>query len=450
MYCTDNYDTYQYYMKRPPMIVSTPGVIQHIPTRYYTQTDVIHDKECFTLFMTCVIFPMLYSILTTGSIQEILRLFIYIREGVFDGYHSVKRFMMRTLIQILRIFGLYTFSTYTVVKDGKEVFSATSEYFFMKSTRSNIKLVDRAKYRVCTWIDNECELYRLTNNDDEPELTEKHNDIYDFIIHTFDNDPRVRIHRGDFRISTRTLLYKNYHIFCKSYQISNTVEMRVSLDNGTTTEVIYIPLKNHLHYYLEKNIVLDKKFLRWYLYNKLGRKDVSDYLGLPDSKYEVIVYYEDYIFDDVNVNNNSTTDRINHVIRKLSEATTANTENVETDTILPKSKPRAFRVNEGQYILVGSRYMIKVDSILHCPVFETGDHDVFHVDDVLTNYYEESECSKTDTEYNDDEITKTDADADTDTDTDPDADTRGCRNDESNPNNESFEPEFEIIEPTTN
>ena len=355
--------------------------------------------------------------------------------------------------------GCYTFSTYTVVKNGREVFSATSEYFFMKTTCANIKRVDRAKNCICKWIDNECDIYRHINNGEEAELTESHNDIYDFILHVCDDDTRARIHRGDFRISSHTSINDNYRKFGKSYQICDTVELRVSTENSdlNTTEVIFINMKHPIHFYVEKNIILDKKFLRWYLYSKLGRKDLAEYIGLPYSKYEVNIYYENFMKDVC-------------VGVKSSCLLAALTDELVTPETGVEQRIRAFRLDDSQYILVGNQYMVKVDSVLGCPVFESIDKDVYHIDDALTNYYENSVCSDTDDGYVSEDEHEDPDDEDEDQDQDQDQDDESAvtdytDNDEPEPEPEPVVPvvpvvavesintslpdsEFEIIEPS--
>ena len=292
---------------------------------------------------------------------------------------------------------------------------------------------------MCKWIDNECRIYRRVNNDEEPELTETHNDIYDFIIHKCEDDTCARIHRGDFRISTHTLITDNYRTFCKSYQLCPTVELNVAVDD-VNTEVVFIDMKYPTNFYVEKNIIVDKGFLRWYLYSKLGRKDLADYIGLPYSKYEVNIYYKDFMTEAV--------------------AETGALASQET------KRARVFSVNDGQYVFVGNRYIVKVDAILGCPVVESTDTDVFHIDDILTNYYENSVCSATDDEddHQDDKDDKDDDDDsavsestdndtdndDTDTDADDDTDAlEASAEAETETETESPDPEFEIIEPST-
>ena len=481
MYCDVNNDKYNPYIKTQlqSFVQIHTGMISDISSPYYTETDLTCDTIYFALVMSYLILPILYIILTTGDFNTIMLLWSFIQTGIFDAFQCVKQFMTNTVIYTMRVFGYYTFSTYTVVKDGRELFSSRSEYFHMKSTRDNIRRVDPAKYRICKWIDNECRIYRSVNNGELPKFTETHNDIYDFIVHTFDSETHARVHRGDFRISTHTSMYDNYRKFCKSYQFCDTVELRVSLADlnegsispstasasasATATEVIFIDMKRPFNFYIEKNILLDKKFLRWYLYSQLGRKDLANYIGLPYSKYEVNMYYKDFM-KDVGV-----TVKPNPSERVLSAlAGVAGDETNEAAVM--SQRIRAFTVNDNQFILIGNRYMVKVDAILGCPVFESGDKDVLQIEDVLTNYYENSVVSDTDDEddqdqddqdqddqdqddqdqdedADDDESAVTDYMTDTDVADATDADGADAVNKfETKP--ELQDPEFELIDPS--
>ena len=429
MYCDVNNDKYNPYTENrmPSFVQIRSGMISDMSTLYYTEADLTCDTLYFALVMSYLILPILYIILTTGNPNIIMLLWSFIQTGIFDAFQGVKQFLTNTVIYTMRVFGYYTFSTYTVVKDGRELFSSRSEYFHMKSTRDNIKRVDPAKYRICKWIDNECRLYQSINNGEEPELTESHNDIYDFIVHTFDSETHARFHRGDFRISTHTSMYDNYRKFCKSYQFCDTVELRVSLADlnegshatasasasASATEVIFIDMKRPFNFYIEKNILLDKKFLRWYLYSHLGRKDLANYVGLPYSKYELNMYYKDFM-KDVGV-----TVKPNPSERVLSAL--AGVAGDEAHPVAVSQRIRAFTVNDNQFILIGNRYMVKVDAILGCPVFESGDKDVLQIEDVLTNYYEDSVVSDTDDDDDQDQDDQDDQDQD-DQDQDEDQD----------------------------
>lgn len=384
------------------------------PTRSAILADTMTDAQLmFAYFSLYILFPMLYIIISTGNIKPIMTLWRFIQSGIFDTASNIKEFLTDIVYAALRVFGGYTFSTYTVVRGGREIYTASSIYYFHTTDVYSVYRIDRAKYNVCKWIDKQCALYTRQHNGDVPELTDTHNDIYDFILHKIDNDPYTRIHRGDFSGRTHTLYTTHYRIFPKSYQMADTAELMVLLPppssstvNGagvaetdteteTVPETFTISLKAPYHFFLEKNEFLDKKFLQWKLYNECGRKDVADYIGTPFSKYKVALCYSECM-------NNSA----------------------------------AFQLNDSHSILIGNRYIVKVDSVLRCPVLDSSENQVFDIDGVLSSYYD---CSETETE------TETDDDSDSDSDTDDIPDEGETPATDQDP-----DPEFEIIEgPTT-
>ena len=286
----------------------------------------------------------------------------FIQLGVFNIVSGVNEFLTDIVYGALRVFGQYTFSTYTVVKSGREIYTSSSMYFFYPTNVDSVYRIDRAKYNVCKWIDKQCALYRRQYNGDEPELTETHNDIYDFILHRIDGEPYTRIHRGDFSARTHTLVSYNYRKFLKSYQIAEKVELSIcapSNDEVVAPETFTINLKSPHHFLLEKNEILDKTFLQWKLYNECGRKDIADYIGMPFTNYKVTMFY-----------------------------------NGVNDNISPM-----YHLNDSHSILIGTRYAIKVDTALRCPVVESCDKDVYDIDGIISSYYD---CSDSDSESDSD------------------------------------------------
>jgi hypothetical protein len=389
------------------------------PTLADTMTDAQHMFAYFSLY---IVFPLLYIIISTGNIKPIMTLWRFIQSGIFDTASHIKEFLTDIVYAVLRLFGEYTFSTYTVVKNGREIYTASSMYYFYTTNMDTVYRIDRAKYNVCKWIDKQCDLYTRQYNGDEPELTETHNDIYDFILHKIDNEPYTRIHRGDFWGRTHTLSTTHYRKFPKSYQMAETAELMVVLPppssssvngNGTgtgadttaetTAETFTINLKAPHHFFLEKNEFLDKKFLQWKLHNECGRPDVADYIGMPFSKYKVALCYS----ETMNKNNNNN------------------------DSV-------AYQLNDSHSILIGNRYIVKVDSVLRCPVLDSSENQVFDIDSVLSSYYD---CSDTESESETDTDTDTESDTDTDTETDADAQTETGETPATDQ-----DPEFEIIE----
>ena len=384
--------------------------------------DTMTDAQLmFAYFSLYILFPMLYIVISTGNIKPIMSIWRFIQSGIFDTASNIKEFLTDIVYAVLRVFGHYTFSTYTVVKNGREIYTASSMYYFYTTNMDTVYRIDRAKYNVCKWIDKQCEMYTQRYNGDVPELTETHNDIYDFILHKIDNEPYTRIHRGDFSGRTHTLSTTHYRRFPKSYQMANTAELMVVLPPSSSSvnaggvaetetatdnaaETFTINLKSPHHFFLEKNEFLDKKFLQWKLYNECGRPDVADYIGMPFSKYKVALCYSECMNKNNNNNNNSV----------------------------------AYQLNDSHSILIGNRYIVKVDSVLRCPVFDSGENQVFDIDGVLSSYYN---CSDTESESESESVTESETDAETDAETETG---------ETPATDQDHDPEFEMIEdPTT-
>jgi hypothetical protein len=336
----------------------------------------------------------------------------FIQSGIFNFVSEVKEFFTDVVYNALRVFGRYTFSTYTVVKNGREIYTTSSMYFFYHTDEYSVYRIDRAKYNVCKWIDKQCELYRRQYNGSEPELTETHNDIYDFILHKVDDEPYTRIHRGDFSARTHTLFTEHYRKFPKSYQIAEKAEITICQSvadaDWPAPETFTINLKTPHHFFLEKNEILDKAFLQWKLYSECGRKDVASYIGLPFSNYKVTMFYNDCM-----------------------------------KTYLPNLKnTNVYELNDSHSILIGSRYLVKVDSVLRCPVIESEEHQVFDIDIALSSYYTDS-ASESATDEGEGEGEGEDAegegeDAEDETEGDADAETEAAAQ-------KVDDPEFEII-----
>lgn len=386
----------------------------------HTMSDI---QFVFAHFSFYILFPLLYIIISTGNIAPIMLVWNYIQSGIFDTASHIKNYLTDIVYATLRVFGQYTFSTYTVVRNGREIYTSSSMCYFYQTDVKSVYRIDRAKYNVCKWIDKQCAIYSRLHNGDIPELTETHNDIYDFILHKIDTEPYTRIHRGDFSGRTHTLSTSHYRKFHKSYEIAGTAEVMVcvpsSITNGVVTEseagtapeIFTINLKAPHHFFLEKNEFLDKKFLQWKLYNECGRSDVADYIGMPFSKYKVALCYSECM---KNKDNN----------------------------------PVAYQLNDSHSILIGNKYIVKVDSVLRCPVLDSGENQVFDIDGILSSYYDCSDTaddSDTDDDETDDDETETETTADdaaATAETETTAETTAATTD--------HDPEFEIIEELAN
>lgn len=403
MFCFPEADeTYISYLQpASPTPTPTPHTIND-----YILAPMTDAQFYFAHFSMYILFPLLYSIIATGNYKAVMTLWSFVQSGIFDIVSEVKDVLTDIVYSALRVFGQYSFSTYTVVKNGREIYTASSMYFFYHTDVNSVYKIDRAKYNVCKWIDKQCALYKRQYNGDEAELTDTHNDIYDFILHKVDDEPYTRIHRGDFSARTHTLSINHYRKFAKSYQIADKAEITVCQSvadaDWPAPETFTINLKTPHHFFLEKNEFLDKSFLQWKLYNECGRKDVASYIGMPFSNYKVTMFY--------------------------SECMKASLPNV------------VFQLNDSHSVLIGSRYLVKVDSVLRCPVLESGEHPVFDIDTTLFSYYSDSAS----------EITSESSDADSSESSESDAESE-AKDAESEAAEEPKvdDPEFEIIEGET-
>lgn len=392
-----------------------------------TKNEPISDIQLyFAYFSLYILFPLLYNMLISGNSSVIMVLLRYITSGVYDTVYYVKEAATDMFYAALRMFGKYNFSTYTVVKDGREIYSASSLFYYYKSDVSSVYRIDRAKYDVCKWIDKQCRLFSKIHGV-EPDVNNTHNHIYDFILHKVDNQPYTRIHRGDFTGRTHTLISEHYRPYKNSYQFASDAELIVHVHQSTVEPPIVsnatcdstaadgstsiecetntcippfkfaINLKSPNNFFLEKNEILDAKFLQWKLYNEFGRDEIAKYLHSPFYNYQVNMYYNECMNEYFN--DNTTT---SSAAAKLDALTAP--EVVEPDVAAPNddNKPQtrihAYHLNHQQSVIVGHTYIVKVDSLLRCPVFESNEKQVFDIDGVLSSYYD---CSESDDEAND-------------------------------------------------
>ncbi len=441
----------------------TPNFINtHIPPPTFSnkeyQPDITSTQIAFAFFSTYLLFPLTYFIFSTGNIYPIIFVWNFIKTGILNTVHAVNEFLTDVVYTTLRMFGQYTFSTYTVVKNGREVYSASSMCFFKHSSIDSVYRVDRAKYNLCKWIDRQCEQYRLQNHGEEPELTDKHNDIYDFIVHKVDNQPFIRIHRGDFSGRTHTFINQHYRPFKKGYQIANGAKLTVCLPNDnneeSTPETFSISLKHPYNFLLEKNEILDKKFLQWKIYTDYGRADVANYIGQPFSKYTLTLSYHDRMKPYLNEFSSKALSAMKEATAEAEATaeTTADTAVTPDETNEEEQNSVIFYINDSHSMIVGTRYVVKVDSLLRCPVFESNDSQVYDLDNMLTNYYV---CSDSDTDATTDSDSDYDSDEDdesvdnSDNDDDNDAENRTPTKKSDGSTTLPDDPEFEVIDQQT-
>ncbi len=367
------------------------------------QQKPISDMEIyFAYFSVYILFPLLYNMLVCGDKSVIIVLWRYITSGVFDTVSYIKEVATDLFYTALRTFGQYSFSTYTVVKDGREIYTSSSMFYYYKSDEVSVYRIDQAKYNVCKWIDRQCKLY-LKIHGEEPEVNAAQNDIYDFILHKVDRQPYTRIHRGDFTGRTHTLITEHYRPYRKSYLFAPEAELTIYtnstsiepplVSNATTTvhdhdhdddddavdscfqpQVFKLNLKTPRHFFLEKNEILDTAFLKWMIYNEFGRDGISKYLRSPFYNYKLTLYYNECMKD--------------YFKEETKTVTITETENQEPRIIntQPTRFP-AYVLDHTQSVIIGHTYVVKIDSLLRCPVFESNEKQVFDIDGVLSSYY---------------------------------------------------------------
>lgn len=418
----------------------------------YTEYEIKHAEIICAISMVYVIFPLLYTAYITNNVGVMFSIWNIIQSGIFDKIKKVKQYLSDKVAYMMHYLGYRTFSTYTVVKNGRELFTAYSEYINVRTTRQNIKFVDMAKYKVCKWIDAQCRQYESITNE-IPDVCDATNDIYDFIIHSSPDYKQSRVHRGDFRISTHTQFSVNYRTFSKLDHIDGYAQLNLALPslrifvtsaeeyNNTadtdevTAEVLPIHIKDLDTFYIEKNELFDIPFLQWYFMNRLFRQDAADYIKRRRPGYEITLYNNDY-------ETRKLSENVLLCKRGGSEGGDENENEEETNYFM--------KFTNGQHIIVGNSYIMKVDTVLNCPIYDVNNKCVISIDEDINECYDDSDDNLTDDEMSPPvdiatvENVETEGDTEGDTDTDSEEeDTPMCNDDVDKMNIAS---EFEIIE----
>jgi hypothetical protein len=142
--------------------------------------------------------------------------------------------------------------------------------------------------------------------------------------------------------------------------------------------VYKINLKTPHHFFLEKNEILDTNFLKWVLYNEFGRESIAKYIRSPFYRYKLTLYYNECMKD---------------YFKDETKTATVTTDEEPMITNTPQTRFKAYVLDHTQSVIVGHTYVVKVDSLLRCPVFESNEKQVLDIDGVLSSYYD---CSDTD------------------------------------------------------
>jgi hypothetical protein len=109
-----------------------------------------------------------------------------------------------------------------------------------------------------------------------------------------------------------------------------------------------------------------------------------------------------------------------------------------------------YSLNDSHSVLIGNRYLVKVDSVLRCPVFGPNDSQVYDIDNILSTFYDCSDTDGEDSSSEDSEDSENSEDSQSDGDSSEGGDSEGeSREEEGSQENVLVnveETEFEIIE----
>ena len=113
------------------------------------------------------------------------------------------------------------------------------------------------------------------------------------------------------------MITEHYHPFSKSHKIFDRAELTIYTNSTTVepalqssstdssggtetetdtcypTQTFTLNLTRPNNFFLEKNEILDSKFLQWKLYNVFGKSDLANHLRSPFYNYKVTMYYND-------------------------------------------------------------------------------------------------------------------------------------------------------------
>jgi hypothetical protein len=141
-------------------------------------------------------------------------------------------------------------------------------------------------------------------------------------------------------------------------------------------------------------------------------------------------------------------------LNKVAENTEKDETNAKNDKPTADNEYSDFDVlNDSHSMIVGNRYMIKVDSVLRCPIFESNDSQVYDIDNILTSFYDCSDSepesqseSESDNESESDGESESESDNDNDDDNESESESDNDKHGDNTSECNSTDPEFEIIE----
>jgi hypothetical protein len=123
---------------------------------------------------------------------------------------------------------------------------------------------------------------------------------------------------------------------------------------------------------------------------------------------------------------------------KAPETTAETRSETNTDT---DARSLFYSLTDSHSILIGNHYVIKVDSVLRCPVFESNEAHVYDIDSVLTNFYD---CSDSETDSDSDSECEVEIEDDESESSESDDEIGDVA--QENNRADADDPEFEMIE----
>ena len=116
-----------------PAYIPTTAKVIRVSQRQPTDAELN-----FAYFSLYLIFPLFINMIASGNQSAVMKLWRFIHSGVIGTTTQLKEIANSMFYATLRMFGQYGFSTYTVVKDGREVYTSSSLFYYYKSDCINV------------------------------------------------------------------------------------------------------------------------------------------------------------------------------------------------------------------------------------------------------------------------------------------------------------------------
>ena len=173
--------------------------------------------------------------------------------------------------------------------------------------------------------------------------------------------------------------------------------------------------------------------------NRLFRQDAADYIRRRRPSYEITLY-----------NNNRETRKLSENVLLCKRGGGDIGERGEENNDATLETDYFMKFTNGQHIIVGNSYIMKVDTVLNCPIYDVNNKCVISIDDNIYDCYDDSDDNLTDDELpeptpkaNTVTVDVDDSEIDSENDSENDSESGG---DEGDGDNTNIASEFEMIE----